>query len=202
MRYLFGLLCVCALGVMPMVGCGEAVVAVECQAHYDCDDQNSCTLGRCDSLTGSCDYNLREPGIPCTFDGFSGVCVSGVCGENLCTGNPCDDGNECTKDICRFRDGSCRNENLNTTGCDWGGVRGVCIDGVCREDLCKGVVCDNDGNPCTEDTCNRDTGECSYAVSPDGTYCGCSDWYWGTCWPTISGYCCADEEHCQNGECV
>jgi hypothetical protein len=37
---------------------------------------------------------------------------------------------------------------------------------------------------------------------PDGTYCGCSDWYWGTCWPIISGPCCADEEYCQNGECI
>jgi hypothetical protein len=44
MRYLFGLLCVCALGLMPLVGCE----APKCQSDADCGDQNECTADSCE----------------------------------------------------------------------------------------------------------------------------------------------------------
>ncbi|UCD23449.1 MAG: hypothetical protein JSW51_10410 [Gemmatimonadota bacterium] len=70
MRYLFGLMCVCALGVVPLVGCGEA--APECEVPADC------------------------PGDLCTVPGQED-CVGGVCTYEPVV---CSDYNECTTDAC------------------------------------------------------------------------------------------------------
>ena len=159
MRYLFGFLCVCALGVMPLVGCSEAA---QCQSDKDCDDENACTDDGCNA--GSCDYIPND--ARCDFDdledfydGLDGICISGVCEEN-----PCDDGNECTYDSPPADDGSCL-AGPPCSGCrpcDWNGVPGVCIDGVCEEDPCLDVVCD-DGDLCTVDVCSYLDGKCSFS---------------------------------------
>ncbi len=44
---------------------------------------------------------------------------------------------------------------------------GTCIRGQCREEE---IICADDGNPCTRDECNPDTGAC-YDPLPDGTPC-------------------------------
>jgi hypothetical protein len=75
MRYLFGLLCVCALGTAALGGCAwewdkcEGVV---------CRDDNECTSSYCQD--GSC---VTEPlyGKSCYDDGLSGVCFDGTCVE-------------------------------------------------------------------------------------------------------------------------
>ena len=52
-------------------------------------------------------------------------------GIDLCAGADCDDGNDCTADICDPADGSCTNDLLpEGTLC---GVDGVCDAGACRE---------------------------------------------------------------------
>ncbi len=52
-------------------------------------------------------------------------------GIDLCAGADCDDGNDCTADICDPADGSCTNDLLpEGTLC---GVDGVCEAGACRE---------------------------------------------------------------------
>ena len=69
MRYLFGFICVCALGAMPLVGCGED--ESECQQTHQgrpgnlplswhCDDEDECTHDLCPE--GECMY---EP-VDCT----------------------------------------------------------------------------------------------------------------------------------------
>jgi hypothetical protein len=78
MRYLFGFLCVCALGVMPLVGCSDT--QPECETSADCNDDNECTNDVCDSASGTC----SNTGVVCE-----------------------DDGNECTDDVCNFSDGTC-----------------------------------------------------------------------------------------------
>jgi hypothetical protein len=52
MRYLFGFLCVCALGVMPLVGCGETEES--CVGDEQCDDGNACTRDYCYEEPGGC----------------------------------------------------------------------------------------------------------------------------------------------------
>ena len=72
MRYLVGLICVLALGVM---GCSESPPpppppAPECEADADCDDGNECTWERCHSWDDSCDrVELNQ--APCDFDGLA-----------------------------------------------------------------------------------------------------------------------------------
>jgi hypothetical protein len=82
----------------------------------------------------------------------------------------------------------------------------ACTYGECyRRCRCNSYPKCDDFNDCTEDSCDPDTGECSYAALPDGTYCGCADWYFGICCPPCCFtpcQCCADEMHCQNGLCI
>jgi hypothetical protein len=124
MRCLFGVLCVCALGVMPLVGCSET--QLECESAEDCNDGNECTDDACDPASGTCSNTPVDDGTDCDLDPLAGVCVSGVCGENLCEGVVCEDGgNECTGDVCNFADGTC---NVSDgTSCS----TGACLDGVC-----------------------------------------------------------------------
>lgn len=121
MRYSFGFLCVCTLGVM---GCSEP--PAECQNADDCNDANECTEDVCDSASRTCSNPPVEDGTACSLNGISGVCVSGACGENLCQGVVCeDDGNECTSNVCNVADGTC---NLPAgTPC----ATGACLDGTC-----------------------------------------------------------------------
>jgi len=223
MRYLFGFLCVCALGVVPLVGCGEETDRCTVSGH--CWDDNVCTVDTC--VDGSCDHVPVYDRKECDLDGVPGVCISGVCGEN-----PCDDASECTWDLYR-PDGSCFYITIPTgSPCDWNGESGVCIDGVCEQDPCKGVVCDDgdlctrdwcvptdttalhyecgaypvscsDGNDCTDDgPCDPDTGECDHTTLPDGTDCCITG---GTCcsgFIPICSACCVVWGVCHSGVCV
>jgi hypothetical protein len=106
-----------------------------------------------------------------------------VCGRECLTDEECDDGIECTWDICDDFWHGC----LNRDSCQF-------------QDLF-----DND---CTEGLCNRDTGECSYSALPDGTACGeCTAR--GTCWIPFCGIlfpcggcCTAWAGVCEAGVCL
>ena len=126
MRYLFGFLCVCALGVVPLVGCSDT--QAECEAGADCSDDNECTNDVCDSASRTCSNTPVDDGTDCTFNRVAGVCVSGVCGQNLCQGVVCeDDGNECTED-CNPATGMCDYDPVGDgTACS----PGTCLDGAC-----------------------------------------------------------------------
>jgi hypothetical protein len=63
MRYLFGFLCVCALGVMPVVGCGEEKEA-PCVEDEECDDGNTCTIDDCFGVVVSLRY-CKHTSIDC-----------------------------------------------------------------------------------------------------------------------------------------
>ena len=93
MRYLFGFLCVCALGMMPVVGCSEAAGtggsggvggdggggsggAPECQSPEDCDDGNECTEHNC--TDGVCDRPLPRLQEPCG-NGLGTCTLNGRC---------------------------------------------------------------------------------------------------------------------------
>jgi hypothetical protein len=97
MRYLFGFLVVCALGVVPLVGCGEGS---ECQS--GCNDGDECTWdmcvdGACENppkdcnphsvciIAWSCDpdvgcvYTNRPDGTDCPHSFGEGECRDGSC---------------------------------------------------------------------------------------------------------------------------
>ena len=91
MRYLFGLMCVCALGVVPLVGCGdEGGPAPECWVAADCDHDNDCTKRHC--TDGECHYTTHEyEGNSCGLG--AGRCRGGTCVlegvRNPLTGEEC-----------------------------------------------------------------------------------------------------------------
>lgn len=71
MRFLFGFICVLALGAM---GCHEDDI-IRCERDSDCpDDGNECTVGRC-GLVGFCGYFAVADGKTCS----DGVCLRREC---------------------------------------------------------------------------------------------------------------------------
>ena len=146
MRYLVGFLCVCTLGVMPLVGCDDFLQPQSCDGVVCEDDGNECTSESCicDGLfcIPECVSSPVANGTDCTFNSIAGVCVSGVCGENLCEGVVCDDDDVCTDDTCDYVDATC---DFTPTSCD-------------------------DGNGCTEDRCDPPDG-CNFPPVEDGALC-------------------------------
>ncbi len=139
----------------------------------DCDDGNVCTTDFCKSDAGCQHDNNSEAcddGAPCTT---GDQCKDGACEKGFPT--VCDDGNPCTKDVC--------DPKLVTDlskGCTSTNVADLCEDGdACTlGDACKGGVCKSggpkdcdDGNACTTDTCDKETGECKFDHSSTGDAC-------------------------------
>ena len=132
MRYVFGFICVCALGVVPLAACDLVADCESCAGVVCPDDGNECTEEYC-----SCGRCQRSPlsRTDCDFDGLVGVCIDGQCGEDLCEGVVCDGDDECADGVCNFRTGNCEYILAwEGTPCDGG----FCVDGVCdtRSDQC------------------------------------------------------------------
>ena len=141
-----------------------------CHADFCCSpecDGKKCGFDGCGGSCGQC------PGDdPCHDQCQDGQCVPTAASEEVCNGkdddcdgevdepvekegeylNLCDDQNDCTDDTCKAELG-CVNKPLN---------QGECVDGDactladhCDEGKCVGsqIVC-NDGNPCTDDSCD------------------------------------------------
>jgi hypothetical protein len=96
MRYLLGFLCVCALGVVPLLGCGETTRDM-CEG-VSCNDDNECTDDVCNPVSGACDYTPVEDGTACA----DGACLGGICtaDETIMGGPsdqvPCTESSPCT----------------------------------------------------------------------------------------------------------
>jgi hypothetical protein len=118
-------------GAAPILMTQSIVSLNTCQGKPNgtvCDDGNFCTTGD--------------------------ICSSGICQ----TGSPasCDDQDPCTDDSCKPKVGCLH--DLNTATCETGDLcdgPDVCAYGVCITG--PNIFC-NDGDPCTEDTCNPATG--------------------------------------------
>jgi hypothetical protein len=109
MRYLFGFLCVCALGLMPLVGCSETAG----------DGGSGGTGGTCHPQVG-----CPDDGDLCTYD----ECIDGMC---VYVPEDCDDRNDCTEgDGCNPADGECTIPTPVANGTECAG--GTCQDGVCE----------------------------------------------------------------------
>ncbi len=144
----------------------------------DCDDDNLCTDDLCDVVQGCMHFNNSLPcndANACTANEF---CSMGSCGGGVPI--VCNDSNPCTDDSCA-PDAGCQYTN-NILPCD---DDDACTDG----DICAGGECTSgpdldcdDSNVCTDDSCDPDSG-CIHTPVPDLTVC-------------------AEESHCEAGECV
>ena len=163
---------------------GDACKATKCQGGIaiSCDDKNPCTTDSCDAKTGSCtnaaNTEACDDGNACT--------QKDLCADSKCKGNllDCNDNNPCTDDSCDIKTGTCGKVNVPDDQ--------ICEDGslctakdACKAGVCKGVVlgtdgipgCD-DGNPCTDDSCDPAKGcvaVANKASCEDGDACTVGD---------------------------
>jgi hypothetical protein len=141
----------CTTDTMCMVGVCRGT-------RVSCDDGNPCTDDTCDPASGCVSINNTRP---CS-DG--NACTEGdVCSEGSCVAGPsleCDDGNQCTIDLCD-----------EFAGCAYLPLQSPCCLG-------SASICD-DGNPCTTDLCDPETLGCDYenntVVCSDGNVCTAGD---------------------------
>ena len=150
----------------------------------NCNDGNVCTDDFCDPVDGHCFYINNtascSDGNLCTTDDF---CFNGFC----MAGSPvvCNDNNACTDDACNPTTG-CFYVNDNTNTCTDNSVctsNDHCINGSC---IGSSINC-NDGNVCTTDLCDANTGNCYYVYNT----ASCSD-----------GNLCTTNDFCSGGVCV
>lgn len=152
-----------------------------------CGDQTStqCDLPNTCNPIGDCQANVLPNNTPCP-DGItcngnelcsSGVCQPGTPIPNCCNnngdcnnGNPCDGVETCVGTTCQagtpvpgccFNNSDCSNNNV----CD--GVE-TCVSNAC---VAGTPLACNDGNACTQDSCNAISG-CQNMNLPAGTQCG------------------------------
>ncbi|HUU00297.1 MAG TPA: hypothetical protein VM425_02520 [Myxococcota bacterium] len=175
----------------------ERCVAGVCQAAEDveCDDHIDCTGDSCDESTDGCQYTPEHwrclgdkvclPGEggcvikPCSLDwecddeiycNGEEKCQAEKCvGTTAADARVCDDGVDCTLDICREQTDKC--DNLpDDRKCDDGlycnGPETCDTNADCRPGIPPN--CD-DGLICTLDSCNEDANQCQ--VIPDSSLC-------------------------------
>jgi hypothetical protein len=148
-----------------------------------CDDLNPCTEDACDPLNGCTHSNLD--GIEC--DDLDLCSRNDRCVVGECLGTTtvvCDDGNDCTQDLCTEA-GACNFVDTDGGFCDDGdpcSLNDLCVLGECQADP---ILCD-DLNPCTSAVCDGALG-CVFTNTPGM----CSD-----------GSACTDGDTCVAGKCV
>ena len=103
--------------------CADFEVMCSCKVNKDCDDNNVCTTDSCQA--GTCKQipfqNCCQSDAECKG---STTCKKATCLDGSCTliNKNCDDGIECTVDVCDEKDGACSHQ-LPPTKC--------LIDGFC-----------------------------------------------------------------------
>ncbi|MBI5369805.1 hypothetical protein HZA85_01250 [Candidatus Uhrbacteria bacterium] len=165
------------------------------QIYFSCDDKNACTQDdRCNEQ-GECLGNQKTlcfDGNPCTLDTCdkNGGCVfsnidvpcndnnactnDDQCQNGACAGVPivCDDKNPCTADTCNPKTG-CVFQQENNVPCD---DNNACTSAdQCASGICKGspINC-GDGNSCTVDSCDKQSG-CYSTPAVNNTTCSDGD---------------------------
>jgi cysteine-rich repeat protein len=144
-----------------------------------------CQASVCDPATGQCGLVPADEGALC--DDQDACTVGDVCSDGQCAAGPealCADNNPCTVDVCNPKE-----------GCVYAPVAAACNDGdvcttgdQCVEGDCLGgdpLDCD-DGNLCTDDSCNKATG-CVHKPNK---------------LPCDDGNACTAGDACSGGQCL
>ncbi|MDH3200583.1 MAG: hypothetical protein OEM15_06790 [Myxococcales bacterium] len=100
MRYLFGFVCVCALGLMPLVGCGETAGAGGSGGTAGTGGAGGSAVAVCGNGSVEGDEACDDMGESATCDDD---CTLAECGDNVVNataGEECDDGNMVAGDGC------------------------------------------------------------------------------------------------------
>jgi len=166
-----------------------------------CDDEDVCTDDTCEDGVGCVGTPNTAPcddGDQCTEND---LCAEGQCAG--VTGLSCDDFDSCTDDACDSAAGCSHTHNTaNCNDNDECTTGDTCLDGACLGG--EALACD-DGNPCTDDSCDVSLG-CvttnNSTACDDDNLCTTGD----TC---ADGSCqagavveCDDGEDCTSDDCV
>ncbi len=167
----------------------------------DCDDANPCTDDSCNPATG-CVHKANI--LPCN-DG--NACTTGdVCVAGMCAGKgvlACNDGNVCTDDSCDSAQGCVH--TANSIACSDGDA--CTVGDACSLGICKaGPAADcNDGNVCTDDSCDAKKG-CLHAANAaactDNNACTMGDQCKGGACVTAGAVSCDDSNLCTADTCA
>ena len=151
----------------------------------DCDDSNACTKDVCLPATGC--TQTDDDGAPCDDDNpctLSDLCAGGGCEPGIA--KKCKSGDPCVLAACSIATGKCAFKPMpDGVPCHDGSActkSDACLTGTC---LGKVVDCD-DANPCTDDSCDSNSG-CQH--KPNGQPCTDSD-------------ACTEDDVCTAGKCV
>jgi hypothetical protein len=143
--------------------------AIPCTLPSECDDDNACTEDRCEG--SACVFSATSNGpAPTQLPGDCRViqCQGGMPSEEPDDGDLPEDDNACTADTCSA--GTPHNTpRPDGEACSLNGSAGHCEGGACTVDCGPGLPPCDDGEPCTEDSCDVPKGTCSFAPLEDGT---------------------------------
>ena len=168
----------------------------------DCEDDNACTADTCDANIGCVHSKLPFSG-PC--DDGSICTTADACAQGVCVGKPavCDDKKPCTADSCKPPVGCTFVAVVDGKTCDDSNActqADLCGSGACTG---KTIAC-VDGNPCTDDKCDKISG-CVFAPNAvtctDANTCTAKDsCKSGTCSGVATA--CSDGNACTADSCV
>ena len=173
----------CDLAKLPFLCAVAPGTMVECSTPEGVNAP--CLAASCDPATGACSLVPANDGGACD-DGD--LCTLGdSCAAGTCVGGDernCNDGNGCTDDSCESAIGCVYTNNV--APCFYGSlctVNDMCGGGECQPG--PALVC-NDGNACTADTCEAESG-CHFEAAAGA----CDD-----------GDSCTGPDMCANGQCL
>ncbi|MBM4352265.1 MAG: hypothetical protein FJ109_00495 [Deltaproteobacteria bacterium] len=144
-----------------------------------------CLSPSCDPGAGKCGFVPDHEGLVCDD---TDLCTAGsTCATGKCEGGTpvnCNDGSPCTDDACDPMQGCLHTHNFAPCNDDDAcTVSDACANGQCA----GGKLLDcNDGNPCTDDSCDPKIG-CLHAPNS----AGCTD-----------GNACSQGDSCKGGQCI
>ena len=162
---------------------GDSCIAGVCQGTpKDCSTlDGDCTTGMCDPHTGECVRQNNANGTVCDDNLY--CTESDSCQDGICQGSPhdCNDGIVCTLDACDEAQDICFHVLQPNPGAEGPEGDASCHNGL--DDDCDSIIdeadpncqscseddqCD-DGNDCTNDTC--DSGDCQNQPAENGLVC-------------------------------
>jgi hypothetical protein len=160
-----------------------------CSDANECNGNETCQQGVCTPGTPAANGTECGDGEPCNG---SDTCQSGACvhaaappeGSSCSDGFACNGLETCHSGVCtagqRPSDGTSCSDGKPCNGQE------TCANGICRSGT--PLDCD-DGNQCTNDSCDNAMGGCKHTDRPDDSNCGDRD-------P------CNGQETCQGGQCT
>ena len=120
----------CDFGGLPGICASGACQDAQLCSGVNCDDGNVCTDDVCDPADGSCTNGPVAAATACDYMGLPGLCAASTCGL-ACNVLDCDDGDDCTDDLCDPFVGTCTNAaSADGAVCDSG--FGQCQTGICQ----------------------------------------------------------------------